>query len=127
MKSFLKLAAICASLTATISAVPTSGLIGIIIKNEFNGKTAMASLRADGRFNRFPDLFANTPLDENGQFFGTSAQLVQPNANTKCTIRSSFGDLMLNNSEPVIDLDGNRNVALLKPLVLNGFEIQCEM
>ncbi|KAF2818134.1 hypothetical protein CC86DRAFT_435291 [Ophiobolus disseminans] len=126
MKSLFKLAAICSYLTATISAAP-SGLISIAIQNEFSGKSATVVLPADGRLRRLNDLFANTALNNNGQFFGTSARLVHPVADTTCTIRTNLRNFILNSSKPAVELDGNQNVALLKPVVLNGFQIQCQM
>ncbi|KAH8724955.1 hypothetical protein GQ44DRAFT_564123, partial [Phaeosphaeriaceae sp. PMI808] len=99
--------------------------VAITITNEFNGKTAAASILADGSFKRVPDLFANSDLDENGRFFGTSAQLTRFVDNSKCLIHRGAGMLRLNSSTPLVDLDGNPNVALLKPLLLNSFQFRC--
>jgi hypothetical protein len=129
MKSFSNLAIVIAFCSSSLSATPTSTppQIAITIINELDNQTASAFIPGDGRLRRVPDLFANTDLDQNGQFFGTSAQLTKFADNTRCLIRSIAGDVHLNTSVPRVDLDGNPNVALLKPLVLNGFQIRCRM
>jgi hypothetical protein len=126
MKSFSSLAVAIAFYSSSLSATPTSTpRITITITNELDNQTASAFIPGDGRLRRVPDLFANTDLDQNGQFFGTSSQLTQFVDNTRCLIRSIAGDVHLNTSVPLVDLDGNPNVASLKPLVLNGFQIRC--
>jgi hypothetical protein len=126
MKSFYNLTIFIALYGSSISAKPTSTpRITVTIANELDNQKASALIPGDDRFRRVPDLFANTDLDQNGQFFGTSAQLSQFMDGTRCIIRSNIGDLLLNSSVPLIDLDGNPNVALLKPLVLNGVQIRC--
>jgi hypothetical protein len=126
MKSFYNLTIFIAFWSYSISARSTSTpRITVTITNELDNQEASASIPGDGRFRRVPDLFANTDLDQNGQFFGTSAQLSQSVDDASCIIRSNIGDLLLNSSTPLVDLDGNPNVALLKPLVLNGVQILC--
>jgi hypothetical protein len=126
MKSFHKLVVAAALLCSFTSGTPTSvPSIAVTITNELDGKAGTAPIPGDGRFRRVPDLFANTQLDQNGQFFGTIARLTHFLPGTRCLIRGDAGDLILNSSVPLIDLDGNPNVALLKPLVLNGFQVRC--
>jgi hypothetical protein len=128
MKSFYKLAIAVAFLGSSVSAAPASVPgVNITITNEIDNRAAAALIPADGHFRGVPDLFANSALDQNGRFFGTSAQLTHFVDDTRCLIRSSTGDLLLNSSAPLVDLDGNPNVALLEPLLLNGFRIRCRM
>jgi hypothetical protein len=106
MKSFHNLTIFIAFWSYSISARSTSTpRITVTITNELDNQEASALVPGDGRFRRVPDLFANTDLDQNGQFFGTSAQLSQFVDETSCIIRSNIGDLLLNSSAPLVDLD----------------------
>jgi hypothetical protein len=125
MMSLYKLAIAVALVGSSVSAAPAGvPQVNVTITNEIDNQAAAALIPADGHFRRVPDLFADSALDQNGRFFGTSAQLTQFVDDTRCLIRSRTGDLLLNSSAP-LDLDGNPNVALLEPLLLNGFKIRC--
>jgi hypothetical protein len=126
MKTLHKLTLVAAFLGPSVLAAPSRGpQVTITLLNEIDRHSGAASIPADGRFRRVPDLFATTDLDQNGQFFGTSAQLTQFEDDTHCLIRGINGDIQLNSSVTLVDLDGNDNVALIKPLVLNGLQIRC--
>jgi hypothetical protein len=126
MKTLHKLTLVAAFLGPSVLAAPSRGpQVTITLLNEIDRHSGAASIPADGRFRRVPDLFATTDLDQNGQFFGTSAQLTQFEDDAHCLIRGINGDIQLNSSVTLVDLDGNDNVALIKPLVLNGLQIRC--
>ncbi|KAH3938539.1 hypothetical protein HBH98_247130 [Parastagonospora nodorum] len=126
MKTLHQFTIVAAFLGPSISAASTRGRqVTITLLNEIDRHSGEASIPADGRFRKVQDLFATTDLDQNGQFFGTSARLTQFHDDTHCLICGIEGDILLNSSVPLADLDGNPNVALLKPLVLNGLQIRC--
>jgi hypothetical protein len=126
MKTCHKLTMAAAFFGLIVSATPTSvPRVTLSITNEIDNQMGAATVPADGHFRRISELFGKTDLKQNGQVLGTSAQLTHAPAGTRCQIRSNNGDLVLNSSVPLVDLDGNPNVALLKPLVLNDFQIRC--
>jgi hypothetical protein len=94
MKTLHKLTIVAAFLGLSVLAAPTRGpQVTITLLNEIDRHSGAASIPADGRFRRVPDLFATTDLDQNGQFFGTSAQLTQFEDDTHCLIRGIDGDI----------------------------------
>jgi hypothetical protein len=74
MKTLYKLTIVAAFLGPSVLAAPSCGpYVTITLLNEIDRHSGAASIPADGRFRRVLDLFATTDLDQNGQFFGTSA------------------------------------------------------
>jgi len=111
------------SVATLTQAAPTRNLVGITIRDDNNHKTGTTFLRADGSFRRIEQLFAHTPLNIRGNFFGTSAELLQPQGGARCIVRGSSvgGDLVLNQASSPVDLNNN----FIEPLLLNGLEIGC--
>jgi hypothetical protein len=127
MKSFRNFAIAITFYSSSISATPTpTPRVTVTITNELDNQTGSAFILGDSRLRQISHLFVNTELDQNGQFFGTSARLTQSVDNTRCLIRSIDGDIHFNSSVPLIDLNENANITLLKPIVLNGLQIRCQ-
>jgi hypothetical protein len=127
MKTLHKLIIAAAFFGPFVSATPTSvPRVTLSITNEIDSETGVATVPADGHFRHISELFGKTGLKQNGQVLGTSAQLTHALAGIRCLIRSDNGDLVLNSSVPLVDLDGNPNVALLEPLALDDFQVRCQ-
>ncbi|KAL1642020.1 hypothetical protein SLS61_009866 [Didymella pomorum] len=117
---------VSASILPIPSPTPVSQ-ITIRIFNDQAGANAEASVLADGVPRSIPDLFRGKAIDNNGDIFGTSAQLVRFSDSTKCSLTN------LNVPDWVFELDGRaRNFADLdedaskaERVWLNGFTFQC--
>jgi hypothetical protein len=121
IKTLYKLTIITAFLGPSVLAAPSRGpQVTITLLNKIDRHSGAASMPADSRFRRVPDLFATTNLDQNRQFFSTSAQLTQFKDDAHCLICGINSDIQLNSSVTLVNLDSNNNVALIKPLVLNS-------
>ncbi|KAH5618569.1 hypothetical protein HBI23_246780 [Parastagonospora nodorum] len=122
---FLSSFAIPLFFTASTLVTARGSQVTITILNEIDRQSGAAAIPADGRSRRVPDLFINTGINCNGQFLGTSAKLTSLADDAHCLIRGNTGGVFLNNSIPLLDLDGNSNAALIEPLSLDNFRVRC--
>ncbi|KAF2799733.1 hypothetical protein K505DRAFT_332313 [Melanomma pulvis-pyrius CBS 109.77] len=119
--------ALLIALTTAAPALPpreTIPTITIAVTNDLTGLSATATVPGDGIARNIPDLFHGTPIDNNGAFIATSAQLVHFEDKTRCFFQNVNWIINLNGRDATfVDLDGDRAVA--SPVYLNGFNLQC--
>jgi hypothetical protein len=101
--------------------------ITITVTNEFTGDSGSATVQADGHLRRISDLFKSTDVDYDGKILGTSSQLALFASNVFCSFNNDETVIPINSTTPLVDLDGNPNVALRAPLILNSFQFQCQI
>ncbi|PSN59225.1 hypothetical protein BS50DRAFT_261378 [Corynespora cassiicola Philippines] len=113
--------------TVALAAPSRRPLITVSLINEFAGTSGEATVPANGQFHDVPSLFGNSAIDENGQILASSANLTRFVDNVFCSFNKGDRIIAINSQTPSVDLDGNANVALLEPILMNEFQLQCQV
>ncbi|KAF2251312.1 hypothetical protein BU26DRAFT_518004 [Trematosphaeria pertusa] len=125
------LALAAAIFASAISAAPAMQsrdtvypLIKVSVMNDQTGRFATVEIPGDGHAHALPDLFRDSPIDQDGAIMATSAQLISYTPLTHCFFQN-VNDIinMYGKGQNYVDLDGQAGVAA--PRNMNAFNLQC--
>lgn len=110
--------------SAGIRAQPIVPHIVLSLTDDQSGRSAHATVPANGDIFTIPELFSGSILDHDGHIAASSAQLVQFVENTFCIFSNGQVIIPINDKRTFIQFDGSEPIALVQ---LNEVTFQCEI
>jgi TPP-dependent trihydroxycyclohexane-1,2-dione (THcHDO) dehydratase len=124
MKFALHSALIATLLQASAHGKPIVPQITVSLTNDQTGKSAQATVLANGTVFTIPELFANTNIDNANMIVASSAQLTSFAVGVFCVFREGDRTIAINDEQTFISFDSDRPGALVN---LDNVTFQCEI